>query len=243
MFFLLTAAFFASGASALIFETLWFRQAGLAFGNSIWASSLVLSAFMAGLALGNALAARVGPRLRNPVRAYAYAEAAIALTGVGLVYVFPVLGAALAPVFRPLLDQPWLLNPLRLLVAFALLLIPSTAMGITLPLLVTAIADGIRDPGFGIRKDPDSRIPNPESRVPDSFGRVLGWLYGWNTLGAVVGVLAGEMLFLGRFGVRGTALAAGSLNLLGAAVAAGVAWGAKGEKAELPSRPSRLTAR
>jgi len=65
---LLTAAFFASGASALIFETLWFRQAGLAFGNSIWASSLVLSAFMAGLALGNALAARVGPRLANPVR-------------------------------------------------------------------------------------------------------------------------------------------------------------------------------
>src|SRR5438105_4544542 len=63
--------FFASGASALIFETLWFRQARLAFGNSIWASSLVLSGFMGGLALGNALAARYGDRLRNPVRAYA----------------------------------------------------------------------------------------------------------------------------------------------------------------------------
>src|SRR5678815_1726396 len=167
---LLTAAFFASGASALIFETLWFRQAGLAFGNSIWASSLVLSAFMAGLALGNALAARVGPRLANPVRAYAYAEAAIALTGIGLVYVFPVLGAALAPVFRPMLDQPWLLNPLRLLVAFVLLLIPSTAMGITLPLLTKAL----------LRNDA-------------AFGRVLGWLYGWNTLGAMAGVVAGEM--------------------------------------------------
>jgi spermidine synthase len=206
LFHLLTAAFFASGASALIFETLWFRQAGLAFGNSIWASSLVLSAFMAGLAVGNALAAGIGPRLRNPIRAYAYAEAAIALTGVGLVYVFPVLGAALAPVFRPLLDQPWLLNPLRLFVAFVLLLVPSTAMGITLPLLVTALAAGIRDPGSGIR-------------APDPFGRVLGWLYGWNTLGAMAGVLAGEMLFLGRFGVRGTALAAGGLNLLAAAVA------------------------
>jgi len=204
---LLTAAFFASGASALIFETLWFRQAGLAFGNSIWASSLVLSAFMAGLALGNALAARVGPRLANPVRAYAYAEAAIALTGIGLVYVFPVLGAALAPAFRPLLDQPWLLNPLRLLVAFVLLLIPSTAMGITLPLLVTALADGIRDPGSGIRK------------APDSFGRVLGWLYGWNTLGAMAGVIACEIWLLGRFGVRGTAVAAGGLNLVAAAVA------------------------
>jgi len=62
----LTSAFFASGASALVFETLWFRQAGLAFGNSIWASSLVLSAFMAGLALGNTLAAAAGPRGPRP---------------------------------------------------------------------------------------------------------------------------------------------------------------------------------
>src|SRR6266550_7016597 len=136
---LLSAVCFASGASALVFETLWFRQAGLAFGNSIWASSLVLSGFMAGLALGNALAASFGARLRHPVRAYAIAEAVIALTGVGLVYLFPALGAALAPLFRPLLDHPWTLNPLRLLIAFLLLLIPSTAMGLTLPLLTRAL--------------------------------------------------------------------------------------------------------
>ena len=192
----LSAVFFASGASALIFETLWFRQAGLAFGNSIWASSLVLSGFMAGLALGNALAARAGERLSNPVRAYAIAEAAIALTGVGLVYLFPVLGAMLAPMFRPLLDHPWALNPLRLLVAFVLLLIPSTAMGITLPLLTRALLRDERE-----------------------FGRVLGALYGWNTLGAMAGVVAGEMFLVGRYGVRGTALAAGALNLIAAAIA------------------------
>ena len=216
---LLSAVFFASGASALIFETIWFRQAGLAFGNSIWASSLVLSDFMAGLALGNALAAAPGARVRHPVRVYAIAEAVIALTGVGLVYLFPALGAALAPLFRPLLDHPWTLNPLRLLIAFVLLLIPSTAMGLTLPLLVRSLSAGIRDPGTGIRKIPGSRIPNPESPLPDSFGRVLGALYGWNTLGAVVGVVAGELFLVGRFGVRGTALAAGGLNLFAAAVA------------------------
>jgi len=162
---------------------------------------------MAGLGLGNALAAAFGRRVANPVRAYAYAEAAIALTGVGLVYLFPVVGVVLAPLFRPLLDQPWLLNPLRLLVAFVLLLVPSTAMGITLPLLITALADR-----SGI---PSRHGPKDEG----GFGRVLGWLYGWNTLGAVIGVLAGETFFLGRFGVRGTALAAGGLNLAAAVVA------------------------
>ena len=180
----------------MIFETLWFRQAGLAFGSSIWASSLVLSGFMAGLALGNTLAARFGAHVRRAVRLYAIAEAVIALTGAGLVYLFPVLGTALAPVFRPLLDHPWTLNSLRLLIAFLLLLIPSTAMGLTLPLLMRAV---LRDEA--------------------GFGRVLGALYGWNTLGAMAGVVAGELFLVGRFGVRGTALAAGGLNLFAAAVA------------------------
>src|SRR6267142_2424771 len=210
---LLSAVFFASGASALIFGTIWFRQAGLAFGNSVWASSLVLSGFMAGLALGNALVARWGQRLSNPIRAYAVAETAIALTGVGLVFALPVLGSALAPLFRPLLDRPWALNPLRLFVAFVLLLVPSTAMGITLPLLTKAL---LRD---------DSGLPRRSPKDEGGFGRVLGALYGWNTLGAVVGVVAGEMFMVGRFGVRGTALAAGGLNLLAAAVAGLVSGG------------------
>src|SRR5688572_25231939 len=194
---LLYAVFFASGAAALIFEVLWFRQAGLALGNSVWASSVVLAGFMAGLALGNALGARYGALIGNAVRAYAIAEVAIAMTGVALVALFPVFGAALAPVVRPLLDHPWALNPLRLGIAFLLLLIPSTAMGITLPVLARAVMGWERH-----------------------FGQALGKLYGWNTLGAVVGVLAAETFLVGAFGVRGTALLAAALNLIAAATAA-----------------------
>jgi spermidine synthase len=242
----LYTVFFASGASALIFETLWFRQAGLAFGNSVWASSLVLSGFMGGLALGNAAAARYGDRLRNPVATYAIAEIAIALTGIGLVYLFPILGSALAPWLRGLLDQPWALNPLRLVIAFLLLLIPSTTMGITLPLLSGALtrhdadAAGIRDSGLGIR-GPDGiripsgiRIPNPDSRIPRSFGRVLGRLYGWNTLGAMFGVVIGETYLIGAYGVRGTALIAGMLNMFAAAVAAWLSAKSRGPERSAP---------
>src|SRR5207249_1074290 len=163
---LLCSIFFVSGASALIFEMLWFRQAGLALGNSVWATSLVLSGFMAGLAAGNTAAARYGDRLRNPVRAYAAAEGLIALTGLGLVYLLPVAGVALAPWLRGVLERLWFVNPLRLLVAFLFLLVPSTAMGVTLPLLTRALTGH-----------------NPK------FGTVLGRLYGWNTLGAVIGVV------------------------------------------------------
>ena len=192
----LCLVFFVSGAAALLFETLWFRLAGLAFGNSVWAGSLVLAAFMGGLALGNGLAARYGDRVRRPVRLYAVVEAAIAVTGLGLVLLLPLLAPLLAPVFRPLLERPWLLNPLRLLLAFVLMLAPTTAMGATLPLLVRALA----------------------ANEPD-FGRLLGLLYGWNTLGAVAGALAGEGLLIRWFGLRGTGLAAALLNVLAATAA------------------------
>ncbi len=193
---LLYAVFFASGASALVFEMLWFRQAGLALGNSIWASSVVLAAFMGGLGIGNALAARGGARVSRPIRLYALAEAAIAIAGVGVVLLFPCLGVLLAPALRPLLDHDLLSNVARLATAFVVLIVPSTAMGTTLPLVTRALA-----PHAG------------------QFGPVLGRLYGWNTFGAVAGVLSVETWLVAAYGVRGTALLAGMVNLAAAAVA------------------------
>src|SRR3990170_2614090 len=136
----LCSIFFLSGAAGLLFQTLWLRQAGLVFGNSVWTSSLVLASFMGGLALGNGLAARRGDRLPRPLRVYAALEAAIAATGLGLVLLFPLLTGWLAALLR----------------------------------------------------------------VGTDFGRALGRLYGWNTLGAVAGALAGELVLIERLGVRGT---------------------------------------
>ena len=65
---------FLSGTGALIFETLWLRLSGLTFGNSIWAAALILSSFMAGLALGNALAASSRIRRWRPLHLYALLE-------------------------------------------------------------------------------------------------------------------------------------------------------------------------
>ena len=214
---LLTAAFFSSGASALIFEILWFRQAGLAFGNSIWASSLVLSAFMGGLALGNALAAWIGPRVANPVRAYAYHGSSHRTDrrrpGLSL--------SVWARRWRPSSDRCSISRGRSIRCGCwspsSCCSSPSTAMGITLPLLSrqSRTGSGIRD------RDPKgSGFANPESRIPvPVVWPRARWLYGWNTLGAMAGVVAGEMFLVGRFGVRGTALAAGALNLLAAAIA------------------------
>ncbi len=192
----LCSIFFLSGASALMFETLWFRLAGLTFGNSVWASALVLASFMAGMALGNWLAAARGHRIRYPVRFYAFLEIVVGISGLALVLLFPVLTHWIKPLFRSVLDLPFVLNFLRLSVSFLLMTIPTTCMGMTLALLVKAL---------------HSETPN--------FGEVLGKLYGWNTMGAVAGTLLTETAFIGWLGVRGTGIAAAMFNFLAAAAA------------------------
>src|SRR5262245_37013775 len=72
------AVLFLAGIGGLIFETLWLRLSGLAFGNSVWAAALILSSFMAGLALGNALAASSKIRRWRPLYFYAVLEGFVA---------------------------------------------------------------------------------------------------------------------------------------------------------------------
>ena len=193
---ILSGILFLSGIGALIFETLWLRLSGLAFGNSVWAAALILSSFMAGLALGNALAASSRIRRWRPLHLYAVLEVLVAFFGCTIVFALPVLGDLMRPVWQTLWNyQPTLLG-LRFIVSFLILLVPTTAMGLTLPVLI---------------EDPVLRRAN--------FGRAIGLLYGSNTLGAVAGAVLGEGYLIAAFGLHGTAVAAGLAVCIAAAIA------------------------
>ena len=198
---ILSVVLFLSGISALIFETLWLRLSGLAFGNSIWAAALILSSFMAGLALGTAIAASAKFRSR-PLKLYAVLEIAVAIFGCTIVFALPIVGELLRPLFQALWNHQSVLLALRVLVSFALLLIPTTAMGLTLPVI-------LEDPVL----------------ANQGFGRAVGFLYGFNTIGAVVGALIGELFLVKAFGLLGTSLCAGLLNCVAAAIALGLSRG------------------
>ncbi len=204
----LALAMFLSGAAALLFEALWFRLAGLSLGNSVAASSLVLAAFMGGLAAGNAAAAWIGPRVCRPLRTYALLEVAVGASGLGLVLVFPSLGELLLPVLRATGEQPWLLNPIRAGAAFAAMVLPATAMGATLPLALRGAAAPATMTGR-----------NDTVGVERRYGRDLGMLYGLNTLGAVAGALLAESVFIPAVGIRGTGFVAALFNLAAAGMA------------------------
>jgi len=222
---MLGPVFALSGAAALVFETLFFRLAGLALGNSVHAAAVVLFSFMAGLGLGNALAAGAVRRFGRPLLLFALLETLIGVYGAALVGSFPAISAASVPLLRPLLETGPALDLARLALAFALFVVPAFAMGMTLPVLVAALLP--RDP---------------------NFGSTLGRLYGWNTAGAVVGALLAERVLVTHLGVSGAGVAAGGLDLLAAGA---VAWlrrgrlldGAAGSPARpRPGRPDRAEA-
>src|SRR5215471_9199428 len=191
----LCGVLFLSGTGALIFETLWLRLSGLAFGNSVWAAALILSSFMGGLALGNALAASSRIRRSRPLQFYAVLELLVAFLGCTIVFCLPVLGDVLRPLWQMLWNHQPMLLGLRFVVSFLILLLPTTAMGLTLPVII---------------EDPLLR--------ETEFGRAIGFLYGSNTLGAMLGAILGEAYLIGAFGLYGTSLAAGTTLCIAAAI-------------------------
>jgi spermidine synthase len=190
----LPLAFFASGAAALLFEVLWFRALGRVVGNTVWAGALVLSAFMLGMALGGVLAARWAQRVRRPAHAFAAAEATVAVAGTLLVWGLPELEALVGGWLALLVEHSGLLAAMRLALSLAALLVPTTAMGMTL--------------AFGVRM-----LAHRDTT------RALGILYAANTFGACIAPLVAEYQLIAAIGLRGTALVAASLNALAAVIA------------------------
>jgi len=189
--YLISVVFFLSGCSALIFETIWFRTASIVLGSSIWSAAAVLMAFMGGLGLGNALMALRGDRVTHPLRTYIAIELVIGISGVCAIYFLPTISPLVAEWLVPFTDHGSLLNFFRFCTAFVALLLPSIAMGMTIPLLQKFLY-----------------------KYDHSFSKSLGILYGFNTLGAVLGTLIAEYILIDSFGIHGSGLFACAINLL-----------------------------
>jgi spermidine synthase len=185
--------FFLSGASGLVFEVVWTRELGLVFGSTTLAISTVLSVFMGGLALGSALAGRVVDRLRRPLVAYALVEAGVGAYGLLIPLALTHYPAVNASIYRMVGEHPGALALLRFASTALLLLLPTTLMGATLPLLSRYLV--ARQADFG------------------RLGVRVGALYTANTLGAVVGTFIAGFVLLPDAGVRATNAAAACTNI------------------------------
>ncbi|MGA1826374.1 MAG: fused MFS/spermidine synthase [bacterium] len=182
---------FISGACGLIYEILWMKMLTLVMGNTVFSITTVLASFMGGLALGSFLAGVFEEKITHPLRTFGLLEGGIGAYALLL----PTLIAGTEPLFRIVYHHGNLsfhtLGLLRFLICGLILLIPTTLMGATLPVLGKYLIKNQERLGWG-----------------------LGLLYGVNTLGAVVGSFAAGFYLIPLLGVSRLLYSASFLNFV-----------------------------
>ncbi len=168
--------FFFSGGIALLYEVVLSRLLILVMGNTTLATSTILAAFMAGLGLGAYTWGRiVENRPNTALRIFGLLEIGVGLIAFAFPLLYQLAGGMEVGLFGYTDAQHEARLGLRFLFCLMWLLPPTFLMGGTLPAVGRHII-----------------------RHGRQFGRNTAWLYGLNTLGAVLGAfLTG--FFLVRF--------------------------------------------
>jgi len=184
------ACFFVSGASGLIYEVVWTRMLGLVFGNTVFATSTVLTSFMAGLALGSYLSGRYADRIGRLLRTYAFLGIGIGVYCFLIPLLIKLIESIYLPVQRSLQLSFYSFSLVRFILCFLLLLVPATLMGATTPIFSRFYVERGQRLGHGI-------------------GRV----YALNTFGAFLGVILSGFYMIEYLGIRNTIYVAVAGNI------------------------------
>lgn len=182
--------FFFSGLAGLVYEVVWTRMLTQVFGNTTYAIATVLSAFMAGLAIGSYLFGRVADRGKNDFLLYGILEAGVGIYGFAVPWLFQAGQQVYIPLFRLNDSYPYVFNLLLFFLSFLLLVFPTLLMGATLPVLSRFFVHSFTH-----------------------LGRRVGDLYATNTLGAVLGCALAGYYLIPTLGMRATVYLAATFNL------------------------------
>ncbi|MBN2035101.1 MAG: hypothetical protein JW768_00030 [Chitinispirillaceae bacterium] len=193
---LLYALFFLTGTCGLVYQVLWARLFGLVFGNTVFASSTVLAAFMAGLALGSWAAGRYAAGATNGLRLYAILELSIGAAGALMPLAIHVMEMFYGAVFRGFDPSFGVLTLIRFILSFVTILIPCTFMGASLPVMIGYVSPWFKHPQ-----------------------RATSLFYGINTIGAFIGCFFTGFLLIGSLGITRTSIVAAAINILAGAAA------------------------
>jgi spermidine synthase len=206
--FLFAGLFLISGAAGLVYQIVWERLLELFFGVTMVSVTLIVGAFMAGLGLGSLAGGRLARRTKNTLLTYGLLELGIAAFGLISQPLIFWVGEKTA-------GSPY---ALVFLISFAILLVPTTLMGMTLPLLTQSFVHRV-----------------------ETSGSVIGILYGINTLGAAFGTALAGFVLIGAYGFDGTTTIAVALNaIVGLCAVVLARWGGRAVQATQPETDSSV---
>jgi len=196
------ALFVLSGATGLVDQLCFSKYLSYIVGSTAYAVSAVLAAFMTGLAIGAHFGGKASLRVIRPLRVYGWLELVVAVAVALTPFAFRLLTPLYANLARSMPESLVTLSVVRWLTALGLVVIPTMAMGATLPLLSRSFDTGEASAAAAALRE-----------------RRLGALYAINTLGGALGALAAAYLILPALGVDGTVFASAAGSALVALLA------------------------
>jgi len=205
--------FIGSGCAALIYEIVWFQLLQLVIGSSAISLGILLGTFMGGMCLGSLALPRVISARRHPLQVYAALEAGIGVFALLILFGMPLVGG----VYTAWAGSGITGIILRAIAAGICLLPPTIMMGATLP----AISRWVKATPEGVSW--------------------LGFFYGGNIAGGVLGSLAAGFYLLRQYDVMIATLVGVAINV-GVALVAYVLAGQTQYRAE-PVAVRGVTAR
>lgn len=215
-----SVALVLSGSAALMYQTTWGRMLQRVFGVSDLAIATVLATFFLGLGLGSAAGGRFAKSRFSPARVYAILEFGVAAWALLSLVFLPRLHSVYSAIGGGLDFAA--LTVVRFFLAVFILLPPTFLMGATLPVLIAAMAR-LESPA------PKGQAANPRKR--SSWEQKATWLYGINTVGAVLGAAATGLWLVPTFGARSSLILAAVLSV-GAGLITAIFWGRDKERSD-----------
>jgi len=181
-----------TGATSFVYEITWVRMLSLALGSTLHSFELMLAAFIAGIAFGGLWLRHRADRMADPLRVAGWVQVLMGLAALASMFVyaqaFEWVGWLMRVIVRS--AEGYGLYTVASGVIAVLVMFPAAFFaGMTLPLLTLAL---LRN-GHG--------------------ERAIGQVYAFNTLGAIVGVLAAVHLLMPLLGLKHALLVAAVIDI------------------------------
>ncbi|MFC2135390.1 spermidine synthase [Bacteroidota bacterium] len=186
---LILIAFFLSGFAALVYEVVFAKALILIIGTSIYAYSIMLSAFLLGMGLGSILVQRLIGKI-DSVKMFIYIELGIGAYAVIFIPMLTYMDKVYLFMHNLAASNFFIFSVMLVSLSFLILLIPALLMGMTFPVVSDILAK------------------------LKSIGKDMGKLFSVNTLGGVIGAFVAGFIFLPTLGIEKTIYLAAAVNVL-----------------------------
>jgi len=178
---------FLAGFSFLIYEVSWNRYLSLILGTTVTASTIVLTAFMAGFGIGALILGNLANNYKKPNKLLAVLLAAIGIFSLLNFFIISELTSFL----NLFISSYSTSNLMFFAISFVLLLIPAFFMGGIIPLVNKIVISDTTN-----------------------FSKKLGTIYAFETLGSTLGGLFAGFILLGNIGQKETIYVAVLINII-----------------------------